>query len=393
MEESEDEVSRRFGRPRALRLGNIGDYQYYGLAAFGTPPQPFRVLFDTGSSDAWIPGATCARACGFHAQFDARASSSFEPTDEEYEGHYGSGAAVGNIALETLTLGALKVPRLATAIIDKETGNIPHFAMDGVVGLAFRGMSKMPQYPTFLERFHAAHPELPTVFAFQLTRRSDDVASEIHLGGIDLSIVGPDPQVLYVPVVAMPGIDELSYWTIELANVHVESPKTDNNLMEASETASACHQQNCMAIVDSGTSSTLVPPSLYESIMNQITAGQDCNIDQRICYNVTDISDFPVLSFSFKDARVGDEDAVTTNYFRFGPDHYLDCGNRFQLEDGECELLLNNHGILGEEKYWWVFGDNFLHAYYTVFDYDNQRIGFACDGGDSKCSVGEPEIL
>merc|ERR1712196_336825 len=93
-----------------ISLTDYFNNQYVGSLEIGTPPQKLTVVFDTGSSDLWLPAKKCGAKCGKHDTFDGSKSSTYEQvmnphgTPAAFEVDYGSGRVTGAQARDTVTL-------------------------------------------------------------------------------------------------------------------------------------------------------------------------------------------------------------------------------------------------------------------------------------------------
>uniref|UniRef100_A0A8C4LID4 Pepsin A n=1 Tax=Equus asinus TaxID=9793 RepID=A0A8C4LID4_EQUAS len=81
--------------------------EYFGTISIGTPPQEFTVIFDTGSSNLWVPSIYCSSlACSDHNRFNPEDSSTYRATSESVSITYGTGSMTGVLGYDTVRVGA-----------------------------------------------------------------------------------------------------------------------------------------------------------------------------------------------------------------------------------------------------------------------------------------------
>jgi hypothetical protein len=109
------------------------------------------VIFDTGSSNFWVPSTRCkAIACLLHTKYDAKRSTSYVANGTEFSIQYGSGALKGVISQDVLKVGGIVVPNQLFAESTEEPGVAFVAAkFDGIFGLAYSRIAVTGALPPF----------------------------------------------------------------------------------------------------------------------------------------------------------------------------------------------------------------------------------------------------
>uniref|UniRef100_A0A674JGC5 pepsin A n=1 Tax=Terrapene triunguis TaxID=2587831 RepID=A0A674JGC5_9SAUR len=120
-------------------LTNYMDVDYYGTISIGTPAQDFTVIFDTGSSNLWVPSVYCSStACTNHNKFNPSDSSTYQATSQSLSIQYATGSMTGILAYDTVQVGGIVDTKQIFGLSETEPGSTFYYApFDGILGLAF----------------------------------------------------------------------------------------------------------------------------------------------------------------------------------------------------------------------------------------------------------------
>ncbi|XP_043565704.1 cathepsin E-like [Chiloscyllium plagiosum] len=322
-------------------LSNYMDAQYYGEISIGTPPQTFTVVFDTGSSNLWVPSAYCiSKACERHRRFQSFFSSSYSPKGNSFAIRYGTGQLMGMMGKDKITIGNITIngQEFGESIYEPgSTFTVAHF--DGILGLGYPSLAEGDAIPVFDRMINQRLLDKP-MFSILINREIDsENGGELILGGIDQSHY--TGRINWVPV------SQQAYWEIEVQKIKY------NNIITC--------QNGCSAIVDTGTSLIAGPPS---SIRNMFPNYKEFQLGRgELKVECRKIPQLPSMTFTIKDVEYTLE---AQDYIKKFHDEQEMCLYGFQAIN-----MYSSKGPL------WILGDVFLAKFYTIFDRERNQVGFA----------------
>ncbi|PON91933.1 Aspartic peptidase [Trema orientale] len=238
-----------------IALKNYMDAQYFGEIGIGSPPQKFTVIFDTGSSNLWVPSSKCyfSVACYFHSKYKARSSSTYKKNGKSAAIQYGTGAISGFFSEDNVKVGELVVKDQEFIEATKEPGITFLVAkFDGILGLGFQEISVGNAVPVWYNMVNQGLVKEP-VFSFWFNRNADEEeGGELVFGGVDPNHYKGEHT--YVPVT------QKGYWQFDMGDVLIDGKSTG-----------FC-AGGCAAIADSGTSLLAGPTTIITELNHAIGA-------------------------------------------------------------------------------------------------------------------------
>ncbi|CAL4108516.1 unnamed protein product [Meganyctiphanes norvegica] len=342
----------RDNRNSYIDIENFVDAQYYGWIGVGFPEQYFRVIFDTGSSNLWIPSVDCSNlnlACRFHNQYDHSKSSSYTANGTSFHIQYGTGRLDGYVSLDDVNLGGAISKSQGFAEATKEpSATFVAASFDGILGMGYPNISVlgiMPVFNSLVEQGVIPDP----VFSFFFNRDPfAEVGGELVLGGVDPNYYEGDLH--WVPVT------QQGYWQVRMDGVKWNG--TD---------AGVC-VGGCEVILDTGTSLNTAPTEAAKVINHLMGAIHILGPEWLV--NCNKLSEMPDLTFTLNGK---DFNLISSEYIL-----------QISVPDSPTICLSTMAGMDIHDLELWILGDPFIGTWYTAFDFGKDQVGLAKSVPPSK---------
>ncbi|CAF9917474.1 MAG: Vacuolar protease A [Gomphillus americanus] len=316
-------------------ISNFLNAQYFHTIDIGTPPQSFKVVPDTGSSNLWIPSSECSSiACFLHTKYDHSASSTYKANGSDFEITYGSGSLSGFVSNDIVKIGSLEIKGQDFAEATNEPGLAFAFGrFDGILGLGYDTISVNKIVPPFYNLVNQKLIDEP-IFSFYLGDAEE--GSELILGGVS--------EAHYTGELTRIPLRRKAYWEVAF-----------DAITYGDETAEF---DNTGVILDTGTSLIALPSTLAELLNKEIGAEKSWTGQYTVdCAKRDDLED---MTFTLQGYN-----------FTISPYDYI-------LEvQGSCVSAIMALDIPAPAGPLAILGDAFLRRYYSVYDLKTNSVGIA----------------
>jgi cathepsin D len=347
-------------QPGSLALVDVGiDSAYIATVSFGTPPQNFEVVLDTGSIAAWVAGKNCSTCDPEIPKFSTKNSSTFHNTGKEVPLAYGSGSMTGTLARDAVSIAGLKTskqPFLVANGVDDVINQLFRGFLSGIIGLGFPDEDQKGLTPLWLSLasngklaaktmsfFMARHIDDPTV--------GNDAKSDggvFTMGGTNSSYYKGDIEYL-----ELANKTRSPYWLLPVKNITAQGKVVKLNASEAA--------------IDTGTTLIGGPTDAVKAIWSKVK-GSKPHEDMPGFFTFPCKTEVSVsLSFGGKSWPINPTDMNLGPYDEKDTKNCL--GGIFDLGGGSTTI--------GSGLPAWIIGDTFLKNVYSVFRADPLSVGFA----------------
>mmetsp|Transcript_30513 Transcript_30513/g.94806 ORF Transcript_30513/g.94806 Transcript_30513/m.94806 type:complete len:499 (+) Transcript_30513:55-1551(+) len=385
-------VSRLHARQEALhrmraQAQRLHALQYYGEVSVGTPPQTFKVIFDTGSGHLVLPSMFCkSAACKAHTRYRRTASATARDVDTDgstWEGgprdsvtvSFGTGEITGVFVEDVICLSSVSNMSSAAAAkgrpecmymnvvaaTDLSEDPFKDFHFDGILGLGLGALSQTSRF-NFMEvmaqsikGYGGRNPHTFGVFLGE----SDLEASEISFGGWATKHL--KEEISWGPI----HDPEMGHWIVPIRGLRVNG-----------ERLSFCEDGRCRAAVDTGTSLLALPSAafreLYERLRHAATPAGHCRGAGPLLHFELDR-----FTVSLGPRDIGQVRRTHTAHMAAQKENLYEGKGSGRRPDLRCVPMLMTLDMEEMGPKLFILGEPVLRKYYSVFDSRARRVGLA----------------